>query len=229
MIRADVISIFPEMIREYAAHSLLGKAQGEGVLDLEAHDLRHWGKGSHRIVDEPPCGGGPGMVMRPEPFFAAVESVTESRWGGEQPEIILLCPQGERLTQPRAEELAAGPGWILLCGRYEGVDERVREHLATRVMSLGDFVLMGGEVAALALLEATVRLQEGFLTEGSLDEESFSGGLEYPQYTKPRDFRGWEVPGVLLSGHHRKIREWRSERAAERTLSAQTAQEQEVT
>ena len=223
-----MVSIFPEMIRDYAAHSLLGRAQSDGVLDLRAHDLRRWGRGRHRIVDEPPCGGGPGMVMRPEPFFAAVESITEDRWGGSRPETILLCPQGRRLDQALAEELAGGQGWILLCGRYEGVDERVREHLATRVVSLGDFVLMGGEAAALALLEATVRLQEGFLAAGSLEEESFVTGLEYPQYTKPREFRGWQVPEVLFSGHHQRIRDWRSDRARERTSRARKVEKREV-
>lgn len=212
-----MVSIFPGMVRDFASGSLLGKAQDDGVLDLECHDLRRWGEGRHRIVDEPPCGGGPGMVMKPGPFFAAVDEITEARWGGQRPEVLLTCPQGRRLDQDLARDLADGPGWIVLCGRYEGVDERVRTNLATREVSLGDFVLMGGEVAALALLESTVRLQEGFLTDESLDEESFESGLEYPQYTRPRSFRGLEVPQVLLSGHHEKIREWRRREAAART------------
>ncbi|MBC8514903.1 tRNA (guanosine(37)-N1)-methyltransferase TrmD [bacterium] len=215
--QADIITIFPEMIRDYAHHSLLGRAQGEGVLDLEAHDLRKWALGSHRMVDDTPYGGGAGMVMKPEPFFRAVDEIVENRWAGEKPQTLLLSPQGERLDQGLVEELAEGPGWILMCGRYEGVDERVRT-LATREISLGDFVVMGGEVAALTLLEGTVRLQEGFLSPESLTEESFSGkGLEYPHYTRPREYRGLQVPPVLLGGNHKEVANWRQNEATKRT------------
>ena len=218
-LNVDVVSIFPSMIEGYCKGSLLKKAQDEGYLNLRCHDLRKWSlDNNHKSVDDTPFGGGAGMVMRPEPFFSAVDYIKEKYWQKEDPEVILLSPQGEKLNQGLASGLASTKGFILLCGRYEGVDERIRTGLATREISVGDFVLMGGELAALSLIESTTRLQKGLISERSLEEESFSNNLlEYPQYTKPRDFKGMKVPEVLLSGNHQKISSWREEQALNRT------------
>lgn len=213
--RIDVFTIFPDLVRPWTGASLLGKAGRDGLLDLRVHDLRSGTTDPHRSVDDSPFGGGAGMVLRPEPLFAVVER--------EQPPrpLLLLGPGGGRFDQAWAEELAAGDGFSLLCGRYEGVDQRVADHLVDGEVSLGDFVLAGGEVAALAIVEAVGRLVPGVMgNDASADDESFSAGLlEYPQYTRPAEFRGWEVPEVLRSGDHGRVERWRRAQALARTVA----------
>jgi tRNA (guanine37-N1)-methyltransferase len=213
-LRADVFTIFPEMVTSFADRSLLGKAREAGILDLRVHDLRSATRDPHRSVDDTPFGGGPGMVLMPEPLFAAVEAAEPAR------PLLLLGPSGRPFDQAVAAELAHGEGFSLLCGRYEGVDERVRAHLVDDELSIGDYVLAGGEVAAMVVLEAVGRLVPGVLgNEASTEDESFTTGLlEYPQYTRPADFRGWEVPEVLRSGDHGRIERWRRAQALARTL-----------
>lgn len=214
MFRVDVFTIFPGLIRGFAAESLLGRAQQRGLLDLRAHDLRDWTTDAHRSVDDTPFGGGAGMVMMPEPIFRAVEAADPPR------PLFLLGPGGRRFDQRLAAELAAGEGFSLICGRYEGVDARVAEHLVDDELSIGDYVLAGGEAAALVVLEAVARLVPGVLGNAeSAAEESFADGLlEHPQYTRPASFRGWEVPEVLRSGDHGRIARWRRAAALARTI-----------
>lgn len=213
VMRIDVFTIFPEMVRDFAERSLLGKAQASGVLDLRVHDLRMAAVGPHRAVDDAPFGGGAGMVLMAEPLFAAVEAVDPPR------PLLYLGPAGRRLDQSVARDLAAGDGFSLLCGRYEGVDERVREHLVDGELSIGDYVLGGGEVAAMVVLEAVGRLVPGVMgNDASGEDESFSDGLlEYPHYTRPAEFRGWAVPEVLRSGDHARVARWRRAQALART------------
>lgn len=215
--KIDILSIFPEALQPYLQASLLGKAQEKGLVKLKAHDLRGWAKDKHRSIDDEVYGGGEGMVMKPEPLVAAIEELRQPYQKGR---VIYLSPQGRRLTQNVAEELSQYEELLLLCGRYEGVDERVLTGWVDEEISLGDFVLCGGELAALALTEAVVRLVPGVVGKpGSLTEETFAGGLvEYPHYTRPPEFRGQKVPEVLLSGHHEAIANWRREQAVERTL-----------
>ena len=214
-LRVDVFTIFPGMVEAYAGESILGRAGVAGHLDVRAHDLRLATEDVHRTIDDSPFGGGAGMVMMPEPVFAAVEAVDPSR------PLILLGPGGRRFDQSVAAELAALDGFSLLCGRYEGVDERIRTGLCDDEVSLGDFVLAGGELAALAIMEAVARLRPGVLgNEASPDDESFADGLlEYPHYTRPADFRGMEVPEVLRSGDHGRVARWRRAGALVRTLA----------
>lgn len=214
-LRIDVLTIFPAMVEGYAAESILGRASAAGHLDLRVHDLRLATTDVHRTVDDSPFGGGAGMVLMPEPVFAAVEAVDPPR------PLILLGPGGRRFDQSVAAELAALDGFSLLCGRYEGVDERIRTGLCDDEVSLGDFVLAGGELAALAIMEAVARLRPGVLgNEASPDDESFADGLlEYPHYTRPADFRGMEVPEVLRSGDHGRVARWRRAGALVRTLA----------
>lgn len=214
--KASVLTIFPEMFPGPLAHSLLGKALAAGIWELEARDLRDFATDRHRSVDDVPFGGGAGMVMRADVVDAAVRAV---RGEGDERPLLYMSPKGQRLDQPLARRLAAGPGCIVLCGRYEGVDERVLEKHAFTEVSLGDFVMTGGEIAAMALLDATVRLLPGVVgSAASLAEESFAEGLlEYPHYTRPQTWQGLSVPDILLSGHHRKIAEWR--RAASLALT----------
>lgn len=212
--RIDVFTIFPEMVEGFAGASLLGKARQKGVLDVRVHDLRDGAADVHRTVDDSPFGGGAGMVLMAEPLFAAVEAVEPPR------PLLYLSPSGRPLTQDVAVELAELPdGFSLLCGRYEGVDERVRTHLVDGELSVGDYVLAGGEVAAMVVLEAVGRLLPGVMgNETSADEESFADGLlEYPHYTRPADFRGWAVPDVLRSGDHARIARWRRAQQLART------------
>lgn len=213
--RIDVFTIFPDMVGDFAGRSLLGKAREGGVVDVRVHDLRSGANDPHRSVDDAPFGGGAGMVLMPGPLFAAVESVEPPR------PLLYLSPAGRRFDQAVARELATGEGFSLLCGRYEGVDERVREHLVDDELSIGDYVLGGGEVAAMVVLEAVARLVPGVMgNEASADDESFSHGLlEYPHYTRPAEFRGWDVPEVLRSGDHAKIERWRRAQALARTLA----------
>lgn len=214
--RVDVITIFPTLVRGFASESLLGRAQERGLVDLRVHDLRDATTDVHRTVDDTPFGGGAGMVLRPEPVFATVEREAPPR------PLLLLGPGGRRLDQAVARELASLDGFSLLCGRYEGVDQRVHEHLVDGELSVGDYVLAGGEVAALVVLEAVTRLVPGVMgNAASGEDESFGDGLlEYPQYTRPAEFRGWGVPEVLRSGDHGRIGRWRRARALERTLAA---------
>ncbi len=213
--RIDVFTIFPDLIEGHASRSLLGKARERGLLDVRAHDLRSEALDPHRSVDDAPFGGGAGMVLMAEPIFAAVEKVDPPR------PLLLLGPGGRRLDQAYARELAATGGFSLLCGRYEGVDARVTDHLCDGEISIGDYVLAGGEVAALVILEAVGRLVPGVMgNDTSADDESFSDGLlEYPQYTRPAEFRGWEVPAVLRSGNHARVARWRRAQALARTAA----------
>ena len=211
--RIDVFTIFPDYLDGPLGVSLLGRARDTGVLDVRVHDLREHSTDRHRSVDDAPLGGGPGMVMMAEPIFAAVEYVDPPR------PLLLLTPGGRRFEQPVAAELAAGDGFSLLCGRYEGVDQRVADHLCDGELSVGDFVLAGGEAAALVVVEAVARLVPGVLgNEASINDESFADGLlEYPQYTRPAEFREWSAPEVLRSGDHARIAQWRRDEARRRT------------
>jgi len=213
-LRVDVLTLFPGIVVHYAAESILGRASSSGHLDLRVHDLRLATSDVHRTVDDSPFGGGAGMVLMPEPVFAAVEAVEPPR------PLILMGPAGRRFDQSVAVELAALDGFSLLCGRYEGVDERIRTGLCDDEISLGDFVLAGGELAALVVIEAVARLRPGVLgNAASPEEESFSEGLlEYPHFTRPADFRGMEVPEVLRSGDHARVARWRRASSLARTM-----------
>ena len=213
----DVFTLFPNLILPYLQESILERAVERGLIQVNVYDIRAWTQDKHHVTDEPPYGGGGGMVMRVEPVFAAVEAVL-----GAPPAcpLILMTPQGRPFTQKVAEELAGYPRLGLLCGRYEGIDERIRTHLATDQISVGDFVLTGGELPALAVIDAVSRLIPGVLgdPEGASDDSHATGLLEYPHYTRPPEFRGWGVPPVLLSGNHAAIERWRREQALLRTL-----------
>lgn len=213
--RVDVFTIFPDMVDGFCRHSLLGRARDAGTVDLRCHDIRAHATDVHRTVDDTPFGGGAGMLMRPEPIFDAVEAVQPPR------PLILLGPGGQPFTQEIASALAAGPGFSLLCGRYEGVDHRVREHLVDHEVSVGDVVLAGGEVAACLVIEAVTRLLPGVMgnAESPVTESFGSAGLlEEPQYTRPAEYRGWAVPEVLRSGDHARIASWRRAQALWRTV-----------
>ncbi|HEY0323216.1 MAG TPA: tRNA (guanosine(37)-N1)-methyltransferase TrmD [Pyrinomonadaceae bacterium] len=219
----DIITIFPEFFRETFDFGIVRRARAAGLIETRAHDLRRWTRDKHRQVDDRPFGGGDGMILKPEPVFEAVEELTRREAvSSSYPQgvrVVLLSPQGRSFTQALAEELAACEQVVLICGRYEGVDERVSEALVTDEISIGDYVLSGGEPAALVIVDAVTRLIPGALgSETSAVHESFSEGLlDYPHYTRPVDFRGMKVPEVLLSGHHAEIARWRSERALEKT------------
>ena len=217
--RIDVVTLFPAMFAGVIGESILKIAREKGALDIRLVDLRDFTTDKHRKVDAPPFGGGPGMVIMADPVFRAVEHLRAH--GAADSELVLLSPAGRKLDQRLARKLAKSKGLILLCGHYEGFDERVSEGLKPLEVSIGDYVLTGGELPAMVLLDAVGRLQPGVVgCAGSLEEESFSDGrLEYPQYTKPREYRGMVVPDVLVSGHHAKIAEWRRERADERTAA----------
>ena len=214
-LRIDVFSLFPSLVDDFCAGSLLGRAREHGILDLRCHDIRERTTDVHRTVDDAPFGGGAGMVMRAQPIFESVEVADPPR------PLYLLGPGGRRFDQAMADELAAGDGFSLLCGRYEGVDHRVREHLVDDELSVGDVVLSGGEVAACQVIEAVTRLREGAMgNAASPVTESFgpSGLLEEPQFTRPAEFRGWAVPEVLRSGDHARIEQWRRAQRLHRTL-----------
>jgi tRNA (guanine37-N1)-methyltransferase len=213
-VRIDVISIFPEAVEAFASISLIGKARQSGVLDITTYDPREMTSDVHRTVDDSPFGGGAGMVLKPEPIFDLVERRSLIR------PIIYLGPSGRPLTQAVAHELAELGGFSLLCGRFEGIDERIREHLIDDEISIGDYVLAGGEVAAAVLIEAVGRLVPGVLgNQDSVGDESFANGLlEYPHYTRPAEFRGWTVPEVLRSGDHGRVARWRLAQSLRRTL-----------
>ncbi|MGH7902536.1 MAG: tRNA (guanosine(37)-N1)-methyltransferase TrmD [Candidatus Dormibacteraceae bacterium] len=218
-IRFDVISIFPKVFAAVFEGGVVGRAVERGLVSLYAHDLRDHSRGPHRQVDDVPFGGGAGMVLKPEPLFEAVESIRAENRGP----VILMEPWGESLNQPLARELAGEPGLIIVCGRYEGVDDRVREGLGARELSIGDYVLSGGEIPAMAVIDAVARLLPGVVGEPrSLAQDSFAGGwVGYPQYTRPAEYRGMVVPEVLTSGNHQKITEWRRRAAEERTRARQ--------
>ncbi len=212
--RVDIITIFPEVVALYGATSILGRAQDAGHLDLRVHDLRDAADDPHRSVDDSPFGGGAGMVLKPDPIFRTVESASVPR------PILYLSPTGRTLDQAYAAELSTLSGFTLLCGRYEGIDERVRTHLIDGEVSIGDYVLAGGELGALVVLESVARLLPGVLGNNeSATEESFSDGLlEYPHYTRPAEYRGIEVPAVLRSGNHALIERWRRAQSLRRTV-----------
>jgi tRNA (guanine37-N1)-methyltransferase len=213
----DILTLFPEMFPGYLDESILQRAQASGQLTIRLHNIRDYATDKHHVTDEPPYGGGGGMVLKPDPVFRAVEAVLHAP--ADKPPIILLTPQGRPFSQAVAQELAHQPHLLLLCGRYEGVDERVRQHLVTDEISIGDYVLTGGELAAMVVVDAVARLLPGVLgAEGAAQRDSYAGGLlEGPHYTRPATFRGWAVPDVLLSGHAANIARWRREQALRRT------------
>ncbi len=212
--KIDILTLFPEICRAPLSESMMKRAQENGIVDIRIHNLRDWTTDKHHVVDDAPFGGGPGMVMKPEPIFAAVESLRN-----EKSTVVLMTPQGERFTQTAAEKFAGSEHLVVICGHYEGIDQRVIEHLVDAEISIGDYVLTNGAIAAVVLVDATVRLLPGVLgDEQSAAEDSFSAGLlEAPQYTRPAEFRGWKVPEILLSGNHAEIARWRKKEALRRT------------
>jgi tRNA (guanine37-N1)-methyltransferase len=221
MLRFDIITIFPEFFGAVFDYGIVRRARAAGLVEIAAHDLRRWTTDRHHVVDDRPFGGGDGMVMKPEPIFAAVEDLAgRVQDAGGQVRVVLLSPQGRVLTQGVAEDLARAAHLIIICGRYEGVDERVAQGLATDEISIGDYVLSGGEPAAVVLVDAVVRLVPGALgSETSAVHDSFSDGvLDCPHYTRPPEFRGMRVPEVLLSGNHAEIARWRRRAALQKTL-----------
>ncbi len=219
--RIDIITLFPEICRAPLSESMMKRAQESGALELHIHDLRKWTSDKHRTVDDAPFGGGPGMVMKPEPLFAAVEALRSPSTLNSQPStrVILMSPAGRRFDQAMANELSAESHLIIICGHYEGVDQRVIEHLVDLELSIGDYVLTNGAIAAAVVVDATVRLLAGVLGhEESAASESFTGGvLEGPHYTRPAEFRGWKVPEILLSGNHAEIEKWRQAEGVKKT------------
>lgn len=216
--RVDIITLFPSMFKNPFDESMIKRAKEKGILKIKLHDLRQFTHDKHRTVDDAPYGGGAGMVMKPRPLFEAVKKIKEEIDSSSR--VILLSPQGRPLNQEKVKELAKERVLIFICGHYEGVDERVREHLVDEEISLGDYVLTGGELAAMVVVDAVARMLPGVLgSEDSAREDSFYKGLlDYPQYTRPSDFRGWKVPSVLLSGNHQKVKEWRRKKMLEATL-----------
>jgi tRNA (guanine37-N1)-methyltransferase len=219
--KIDILTLFPEICRAPLSESMMKRAQENKIVDLHIHNLRDWASDKHHIVDDAPFGGGQGMVMKPEPIFAAVEDLKRSVSSNQQSKIILMSPAGRRLDQNLATELTKESHLIVICGHYEGVDHRVIEHLVDLEISIGDYVLTNGAIAAGVLVDAVVRLLPGVLgDQRSAADDSFSpaaAGLEAPQYTRPAEFRGWKVPDVLLSGNHAEIAKWRKEQALRRT------------
>jgi tRNA (guanine37-N1)-methyltransferase len=216
-----LLTIFPEFFEGPFRHGVVARAAQAGALEIHLHDLRNWTHDLHRTVDDRPFGGGEGMLLKPEPIFSAVETIWPGKTKG-QPEgkkVILLSAQGRRFTQKVARELSAQNELLFICGRYEGVDERVAEHLADEELSIGDYVLSGGELAAAVIIDSVARLLPGVLgnSESSLNESFEDGILDCPQWTRPADFRGWKVPDPLLGGNHAEIRKWRKQMAVEKT------------
>jgi tRNA (guanine37-N1)-methyltransferase len=215
MLRFDIITIFPEMFPAIINTSILKRAQEKKKVAIHVHDLRDYAKDKHKKVDDRPFGGGPGMVMTPQPLFDAVKAIK----GRRKAKVLLTCPGGRPFTQKKAHALAKERGVVVICGHYEGVDERVRQQIVDESISIGDYVLTGGELPAMVMIDAVTRLVPGVLgKEASLEDESFEGGLlEYPHYTRPATFRGMKVPPILLCGHHAEIIQWRKEQAMVRT------------
>jgi len=220
MLNIDVLTLFPEAFAGFLEHSIVGRAIGQGIVSIRLHNIRSFTHDKHHTVDDYPYGGGAGMVMKPDPIFEAVESVSAESEGVD-PQVILLTPQGRLLTQELAGKLAANSNIILICGHYEGIDERVAAHLVTDEISIGDYLLSGGEPAAMVIIDCLVRLLPGALGSGvSLAEESHIGSLlEYPQYTRPPAYRGSNVPEVLLSGNHKAVADWRRQQSILRTAA----------
>lgn len=214
LIKFDVIATIPGIFDGFTGASILGRAAEQNLIEIRIHDLRQWAKDKHRMIDDRPFGGGAGMVLKPEPLFDAIESLLapESR-------LIVLAPSGRRFDQGHARDLSGAEHLILVCGRYEGIDERVIDHFKPELLSIGDYVIAGGEVAAMVVIEAVARLVPGVLgnEESTVDESFVDARLEYPQYTRPADFRGRKVPEILISGDHKKIAEWRKQESAART------------
>lgn len=217
--KIDVLTLFPGMFAGPLDASIVGRARTAGILQLGIHDLRGWTHDRHRTVDDTPYGGGPGMVLKPEPLFEAIEALRGERGAGTK--VILTSPSGRVFNQEIARELSRESGLLLVCGSYEGFDERVREHLADDELSIGDYVLTNGALPAMVIIDAVTRLLPGALgDDASSADESFSDGLlEYPQYTRPAEFRGWPVPEILQSGNHAAIEKWRRAQAARRTAA----------
>jgi tRNA (guanine37-N1)-methyltransferase len=213
--RIDILTLFPEMFAGVLTSSILGKAAEKGIVEFHVTNFREFSESKHGTVDDTPYGGGGGMVLKPEPLFRAVETIA----GEEKPRVILMCPQGKPYNQKLAEELAKERHLVLICGHYEGYDERIRQYLVTDEISIGDYVLTGGELAAMVVIDSVVRLQPGALgNQFSAEEDSFTTGLlEHPHYTRPAEFRGWKVPDILLSGHHANIQRWRLKESLRRT------------
>lgn len=213
--KIDVLTLFPEMFAGPMTESMIKRAQEMGALSIELHDIRDWATDKHRTTDDTPYGGGGGMVMKPEPLVTAIENIVDD----ETTPVILMSPQGKVFDQPKAFELAALDRFVLVCGRYEGIDERVRELVITEELSLGDYVLTGGELAAMTIVDAVTRLLPGVLGDpaGAAEDSHATGLLEYPQYTRPSEYRGLLVPDILLSGHAAKIEHWRRQQALRRT------------
>ncbi|WP_142383407.1 tRNA (guanosine(37)-N1)-methyltransferase TrmD [Bacillus sp. V3-13] len=216
--KIDVLSLFPEMFSGVFGHSILKKAQEKNAVSFNVVNFREYADNKHKTVDDYPYGGGAGMVLKPQPIFDAITALTEQA-GAAKPRIILLCPQGERFSQRKAEELSKEEHLIFICGHYEGYDERIREHLVTDEISIGDYVLTGGELGAMVVIDSVVRLLPDVLGSAeSHQHDSFSTGfLEHPHYTRPAEFRGLKVPDVLLSGDHKRIEEWRTKESLRRT------------
>jgi tRNA (guanine37-N1)-methyltransferase len=214
----DIVTIFPRMVEAGLAEGVISRGVERGLLDIKVHDLREYTVDRHRSVDDVPYGGGPGMVMKPEPLARAVEDIRARR--GDPDTVVLLSPQGRRFTQGEAARMSALRHVALLCGRYEGMDERIRTLVATEELSIGDYVLSGGELPALVIVDAISRLVPGVVGDTrSVEEDSFSRGLlDYPHYTRPSEFSGAKVPEVLMSGHHEQVRRWRKKTAIQRTL-----------
>ncbi len=210
--RFDIITIFPEIVEPYMRGSILGRAQKKKLIDIRAHNLRDWATDKHNTVDDTPCGGGPGMVMKVEPFDLAVKKVQAKR---KKSCVVMTAASGKEFTQADAKRLAEYDQLIFLCGRYEGIDHRVEEHIADETFSIGNYVLTGGELPALVMTDAIARMVPGVVQDESLECESHSqeGYREHPQYTKPEEYNGWKVPPVLLSGDHKKIKEWRDDQS----------------
>lgn len=218
--RIDIISLFPDMFTGPLGHSILKRAQDSGLISVHVTNPRDFTYDKHRIVDDTPFGGGAGMVMKPEPIFRAVDSIVNAS-NAQRRRIILMCPGGQVFDQDKARELAGYEQLILLCGHYEGIDARIREHVVDEAVSIGDYVLTGGELPAMVVTDAVARMLPGVLgANASAEQDSFYNGLlEYPHYTRPREFNGWEVPEILLSGDHAKIERWRRKESLRATLT----------
>jgi tRNA (guanine37-N1)-methyltransferase len=217
-VKFHIVTIFPEFFRGPFEHGVIQKAREAGLIEIQVHDLRTWTEDRHKTVDDRPFGGGEGMLLKAGPIFEAVEAIRPEHGAGSK--VILLSAQGRKFDQARAREFSGLNELVLICGRYEGVDERVAEHLADEEISIGDYVLSGGELAAAVVVDAVARLRDGVLgNETSIVDESFgeAGLLDWPQYTRPAEFRGWKVPDVLLGGNHEEIRKWRRNAAREKT------------
>jgi len=217
-LRIDIVTIFPEMFEGVIGTSILGRARAQGIVEINLIDFRTFSTNKHHTVDDTPYGGGGGMVLKPEPIFLAVESLLQE---GKRPRVVLTCPQGEVFTQAKALEFASEEHLVIIAGHYEGYDERIREYLITDEISIGDYVLTGGELPAMVIVDSISRLLPGVLgneTSAVLDSFREGGVLEYPHYTRPAEFRGWKVPDVLVSGHHGNIEKWRRKESLRRTL-----------